>query len=162
MQQSVRTAPGSDMMKPGRVHPRSEERAVGRVCNRENAVPQRKVLIVEDSKLVHKMYDMMLRQYALVHAFNGQEALSKLGEHPDIDLILLDVNMPKMNGLEFLGRLRGSAAMASIPVIIISTEGKDEDRQRGVEAGATAYLTKPFRNEALLDTIARLLPASSA
>ena len=115
-----------------------------------------KVLVVEDSKLVHKMYDMMLRQFTLVHAYNGQEALARLAEHPDADLILLDVNMPKMNGLEFLAHVKAMPQFAGIPVVIITTEGKEEDTRRGMEAGASAYLTKPFRNETLLDTIAQL------
>ena len=121
---------------------------------------KKKILVVEDSKLVHKMYDMMLRQFSLVHAYNGQEALAKLAEHPDADLILLDINMPKMNGLEFLSQIKAMPQFARIPVIIISTEGKEEDTRRGVEAGAAAYLTKPFRNETLLDAIARLEPGT--
>ena len=62
----------------------------------------RKVLVVDDSKLIHKMYEVMLRPHSLVYSLNGREGLQKLGEHSDIDLILLDINMPQINGLEFL------------------------------------------------------------
>lgn len=122
----------------------------------------RKVLVVDDSKLMHKMYEVMLRQYSLVYALDGREALDRLQEHPDIDLVLLDVNMPNMNGLEFLAQLRADGARADLPVIIISTEGRDEDTIRGLEAGATVYIKKPFHSEEILDVIARLQTKGSA
>ena len=122
----------------------------------------RKILVADDSKLMHKMYEVMLRQYALVYASDGRQALDRLREHPDIDLVLLDVNMPNMNGLEFLAQLRADGARADLPVIIISTEGRDEDTVRGMEAGATAYVKKPFHTEEILDAIARLETKGSA
>ncbi|MBW8875216.1 MAG: response regulator [Acidobacteria bacterium] len=122
----------------------------------------RKVLVVDDSKLMHKMYEVMLRQYALVYASDGRQALDRLQEHPDIDLVLLDVNMPNMNGLEFLAQIRADGARADLPVIIISTEGRDEDTVRGMEAGATAYIKKPFHTEEILGMIARLETKGSA
>ena len=122
----------------------------------------RKVLVVDDSKLMHKMYEVMLRQYPLVYAMDGRQALDRLSEHPDIDLVLLDVNMPNMNGLEFLAELRADPARADLPVIIISTVGRDEDAARGIEAGATAYIKKPFHTEEILDLIGRLETKGSA
>ncbi|HEX5716441.1 MAG TPA: response regulator [Thermoanaerobaculia bacterium] len=116
----------------------------------------RKVLVVDDSKLMHKMYEVMLRQYPLVYASDGRQALDRLQEHPDIDLVLLDINMPNMNGLEFLAELRSDAAHANLQVIIISTEGREEDTARGIEAGATAYIKKPFHSEEILEVISRL------
>ena len=115
-----------------------------------------KILVVDDSKLIHKMFDMMLRSYALIHAQDGREALLLLADHSDVDLILLDVNMPNMNGLEFLDQVKSNEALAGIPVVIISTEGTEEDTMRGLEAGASAYIKKPFRNEELLEMIAQL------
>ncbi|MBI4508748.1 MAG: response regulator [Deltaproteobacteria bacterium] len=116
----------------------------------------RKILLVEDSKLVHKMYEVMLRQYPLVHAFDGRDALTKIGENPDVDLILLDINMPHMNGLEFLAQVKSNPAFSRIHVVIVSTEGKEDDTVRALKLGASAYIKKPFRNEALLEVIARL------
>jgi CheY-like chemotaxis protein len=116
----------------------------------------RKVLVVDDSKLMHKMYEVMLRQYPLVYASDGRQALDRLQDHPDIDLVLLDINMPNMNGLEFLAELRSIPARVDLPVIIISTEGREEDTARGLEAGATAYIKKPFHSEEILDVISRL------
>ena len=122
----------------------------------------RKVLVVDDSKLMHKMYEVMLRQYSLVYASDGRQALDRLQEHADIDLVLLDINMPNMNGLEFLAQLRADGSRANLPVIVISTEGREEDTNRGLEAGATAYIKKPFQTEEILAVIARLETKGSA
>jgi two-component system, chemotaxis family, chemotaxis protein CheY len=116
----------------------------------------RKVLVADDSKLMHKMYEVMLRQYPLVYALDGRQALDRLREHPDIDLVLLDINMPNMNGLEFLAALHADTPRPDLHVIIISTEGRDEDTARGMEAGATAYIKKPFHTEEILAVIAGL------
>jgi two-component system, chemotaxis family, chemotaxis protein CheY len=124
-------------------------------------VQPRKVLVVEDSKLMQKMYEVMLRQYSLVYASDGRQALERLREHEDVDLVLLDVNMPNMNGLEFLEQVRAGGGRDGMSVIIISTEGRDDAAARGLEAGAAAYIKKPFHTEEILDVIARL-PARSA
>lgn len=116
----------------------------------------RKVLVVDDSKLMHKVYEVMLRQYPLVFALDGREALERLHEHRDVDLMVLDINMPNMNGLELLAAMKQEQALAATRVIIVSTEGRDEDAARGLEAGAAAYITKPFQSEQILDVIARL------
>ncbi len=102
------------------------------------------------------MFEVMLRDFELLHAADGLEALQRLGEDPAIDLILLDINMPNMNGLEFLETIKRDTALADIPVIIVSTEGKEEDTIRGLEAGAAAYIKKPFRSEEILVIIERL------
>ncbi len=122
----------------------------------------RKVLVVDDSKLMHKMYEVMLRQYPLVYALDGRQALDRLQEHPDIDLVLLDINMPNMNGLEFLAQLGENDSRSDLSVIIISTEGREEDTQRGLEAGAAAYIKKPFQTEEILAVISRLETKGSA
>ena len=125
-------------------------------------MPPRKVLIVDDSKLLHRMFEMMLRQYPLVHAYDGREALDRLVEHKDVDLILLDVNMPRMNGLEFLAAVKANTETAHIPVVIITTEGAEADTEKGLAAGASAYVKKPFRNEELLGVINRLSESPAA
>lgn len=122
----------------------------------------RKILVVDDSKLMHKMYEVMLRQYPLVFAADGRQALERLQEHGEIDLVVLDINMPNMNGLEFLGRIRSDTAFVDLPVVIISTEGRDDDIARGLEAGAWAYIKKPFHSEEILNLIARLEKGSPA
>lgn len=111
---------------------------------------------------MHKMYEVMLRQYALVYALDGRQALDRLRDHDDIDLVLLDINMPNMNGLEFLAEVRSDGAHKDLAIIIISTEGREEDTQRGLEAGATAYIKKPFHTEEILEKIAQLEKGSGS
>jgi len=127
-----------------------------------NAVKTRKVLVVEDSRLIHKMYEVMLRPCMLIAAHDGREGLARLGENPDVDVIILDINMPHMTGIEFLEQVKAKPEFASIPVVIVSTEGKEEDVARGLRAGAAAYLKKPFQREDLLKIIGRLVPAQAA
>ena len=122
---------------------------------------RKKVLVVDDSQLMHKMYALALKAYPGCEvepqfATDGFDGLARLHEHPDIDLIMLDVNMPSMSGLEFLERLKAERAFKSIPVILQSTEDSRDDIQRGLALGACGYLTKPFtpqRLHALLDEV---------
>jgi two-component system chemotaxis response regulator CheY len=125
-------------------------------------MPPRKVLIVDDSKLLHRMFEMMLRQYPLVHAYDGREGLAKLGENPDIDLVLLDVNMPHMTGIEVLSAMKADPRFAAIPVVLITTEGSEEQTDRGLALGASEYVKKPFRNEELLAVVQRLTAGAPA
>jgi two-component system chemotaxis response regulator CheY len=132
---------------------------IGREDERR-VMPPRKVLVVDDSKLLHRMFEMMLRQYPLVHAYDGKEALQRLSENKDVDLVLLDMNMPRMNGLELLEAMKADAAMKRIPVVLVTTQGSDEQTQRGLEAGAAAYVKKPFKNEELIAVVQRLTSAA--
>ncbi len=106
----------------------------------------KKVLVVDDSALIHQMYRLVMNRYQceLVSAMHGGEALEMLSKHRDIDLILLDVNMPVMNGLQFMEKASAALIPKRIPIIIISTEGKEEDTVRGMQLGARGYLKKPF------------------
>ena len=126
-----------------------------------NAVKTRKVLVVEDSRLIHKMYEVMLRPCMLIAAHDGREGLARLGENPDVDVIILDITIPHMTGLEVLEQVKAKPEFAPIPVVIVSTEGKEEDVARGLRAGAVAYLKKPFQREDLLKIIGRLVPAQA-
>ncbi|MGE5234323.1 MAG: response regulator [Acidobacteriota bacterium] len=116
----------------------------------------RKVLVVDDSALMHRIYDVMLRDQSVVHAHDGREALERMAQHTDVDLMLLDINMPEMNGFEVLDRLREGGQLANLQVVVVTTEGGEEEARRGLRAGAAAYLTKPFRNEQIRDAIAQL------
>ena len=110
---------------------------------------QKKVLIVDDSLLLHRMFEHALKAYpgcgvVTLTATTGREALARLHEHPDTALILLDVNMPEMSGIEFLRHLQAEPTFRDIAVVLQSTEDQVEDIQRGLAAGARGYLTKPF------------------
>jgi len=98
----------------------------------------KKVLIVDDSALIHQMYKMVLMRYRceIIDALNGQEGLDYLAKHPDISLVLLDINMPLMNGLEFMKKFKEIGKYNHVPVVIVSTEGKEEDTMRGLALGA--------------------------
>jgi CheY-like chemotaxis protein len=108
-------------------------------------VKPKKILVVDDSDLMQRLYGVMLRGGGLVGARDGEEALAKIVADPEIDLVLLDINMPKMNGFEVLRELGARGLVPALRVIVVTTEGRDEDAQRGLAAGAAAYLTKPFR-----------------
>jgi two-component system chemotaxis response regulator CheY len=122
----------------------------------------KKVMVVDDSALIHQMYKMALMRYkcAIIPAKNGQAALDLLAQHPDIDLILLDINMPIMGGLEFLQKVKESGGYSRIPIVIQSTEGKEEDTKRGMALGAAAYVTKPIQTAALHELIEKLVPST--
>jgi len=120
----------------------------------------KKVLVVEDSSLQAKMYKTVFKGYPgceLVMAQNGLEAMDQLGMEENIDLIILDINMPKMNGLTFLDTMQRDG-YGGIPVIVISTEGKDDDIKRALELGAKAYVKKPWKPEQVQGLIEKIVP----
>ena len=120
-----------------------------------------KVLIVDDSEIIHKMYRLVMHRYRceFLDAMNGQEALQILETHGDIQLILLDINMPVMNGLQFMERALNLGISRRIPVIVISTEGKEEDTILALQLGAKGFMKKPFKSEDLWALIEKVLPA---
>ena len=110
--------------------------------------PRPRLLIVDDSIVVRRVLALTVRQLPeLAHAEldeagNGAIALKKLGQAP-YDLVLSDVRMPLVDGFEMLRVARGEMGL-TIPIVLISTLGREEDVQRGMEAGATAYIMKPL------------------
>lgn len=121
----------------------------------------KKVLVVDDSALIHQMYKMVLMRYRceIIAALNGQDGLDKLEKNPDVSMMLVDINMPLMNGLEFIQKVKATGKYDQIPIIIVSTEGKEEDTQRGLAIGAKGYVKKPFQPSDLHGLIAKLFPA---
>ena len=107
-------------------------------------------LVVDDSKLHQKMYKLVFAQGALAgstvyQATNGREGYTLLAAHPELALVFLDLNMPEMNGLEFLERRRADKLHLEVPVVLVTTEGTPDDEARGRAAGAWDYLRKPFQ-----------------
>jgi two-component system chemotaxis response regulator CheY len=107
-------------------------------------------LVIDDSKLVHQMYRLIFSQGTLAgstvhYATNGRDGYGLLAAHPDLTLVLLDLNMPEMNGLEVLARRQSDRLHPHIPIALVTTEGSDEDEARGRSVGAWAYLRKPFQ-----------------
>lgn len=118
-----------------------------------------KVMIVDDSSLIHQMYRLVLHRYGceIIDAMNGQEALDLLAGQPGVELIILDINMPVMNGIQFLEKASALGLTARIPVIVVSTEGKEDDILRGLKLGARGYLKKPFNPSVLHDLIEKII-----
>lgn len=124
-----------------------------------------KVLIVDDSKLIHQMYRLVLMRYkncTLIDAMNGLEALDVLSRETGIDLILLDINMPVMNGVQFMEKLKKDNLYRHIPIVVISTEGKEEDTIRAMKLGAWGYIVKPFKSEALYELLEKVITKKSS
>jgi len=123
----------------------------------------KKILVVDDSSLIHQMYRLVMSRYKceIVDAMNGQEALDLLSMQRDVQLILLDINMPVMNGVQFLEKAAKTGLQSKIPVIIISTEGKEDDTIRGLKLGAKGYLKKPFNPSDLYSLIGKILPQTA-
>ena len=115
------------------------------------------ILIADDSPAMRAMLVSAIESlgdYRIVEASSGFEAL-RLLPREKVDLILTDINMPDINGLELISYLRNNANYLSIPVFIISTEGSQQDIEKGRRLGANEYLTKPFdptRLQALITT----------
>jgi len=124
----------------------------------------RKVLVIDDSKLIHQMYRLVLMRFRdckIVDAMNGLEALEILAREKDFDLILLDINMPIMNGIQFMEKISENGIHGRTPIIVISTEGKEEDTVRAMRLGARGYIVKPFKSESLYDLIEKVVAHSS-
>jgi diguanylate cyclase (GGDEF)-like protein len=103
------------------------------------------VLVVEDDREIREMVTMMVKSmgYAVVTAVNGKDALVRLREHP-VDIVLLDLMMPEMDGFEFCQKVREDPDLRDLHIIITSARDALEDKVRGLELGAADYLTKPF------------------
>ncbi len=120
-----------------------------------------KLLIVEDSPTMRRLISFSLkrvRNVQIIEAVDGLDARRKLAGPEKIDLILTDINMPGLDGLKLVSLVRENAQLRNIPIIIITTEGAEEDRERGLALGANAYIAKPIQSSHLIRTISELLP----
>jgi len=120
------------------------------------------ILIVDDSEIIRGMLERTLRLVnlpiaQLYQAADGAEALAIL-QDDIVDLVLTDINMPNMDGIEMVQTLRRDPALAQVPVAVISTEGSDAMRDLFAEMGVKAFLRKPFTPEKIRDLLHRLLP----
>lgn len=116
-------------------------------------------LIVEDSPTMRQLISFSLkriRNSRVVEATDGVDALKKLSEYK-FNLIIADINMPLMDGLKLLSLIRKDPNYQKTPVIIVTTEGAEVDREKGLKLGANAYLSKPIQTNELLKTVKELL-----
>lgn len=113
-----------------------------------------KLMIVDDSSTMRKIIMRVLRQADIaveniLEAGNGVEALEQIAGNPDIQLILSDVNMPEMNGIELVKQVRVNHDAEKMPIIMITTEGGEAMRNKAIENGANGYVCKPFTPETI-------------
>jgi two-component system sensor histidine kinase and response regulator WspE len=147
-----------DLIQTALGHPAS----TGGEAGSESAPPH--ILVVDDSHTVREMERRLLVRagYQVTTAQNGQEAWNLLRLN-DYDLLISDIDMPQMNGIELVTKVRGNARLGRMPVIILSYKGRDEDRRRGLEAGADFYLTKgDFQNENFRQAVVDLIGTADA
>jgi two-component system, chemotaxis family, chemotaxis protein CheY len=122
------------------------------------------VLVVDDSKVMREMLIACLRgqeDFSFTHASSGLEAIEQLSLEP-FDLVLLDLNMPDIGGIEVVEFIRSQDRLKDLPIIIVTTRGDDASRERALEAGATTYLTKPFTPDVIQMEAASALNAAPA
>ena len=106
---------------------------------------RQRILIVDDAKLNRDILKEILGEtYSYLEAENGNQAIQMIGENIGIDLMLLDINMPQMNGFEVLKIMKRSQCIAETPVIMISSEDAVDTMRKAYELGITDYITRPF------------------
>jgi two-component system chemotaxis response regulator CheY len=122
------------------------------------------ILIVDDSPTIRRMVKASLAALSgpreFIEASSGLEAIERLAIGP-VELMVLDLNMPDMHGLEVLGFVRSHTKYRQVPVIILTTRGDEASRAAALEAGATAYITKPFTPGGLATKARELLEAGA-
>jgi CheY-like chemotaxis protein len=120
-----------------------------------------RVLVVDDDDVIRQLItvNLELEGFDVVAAVDGQDALDKVKD-ANVQVVTLDVMMPRLDGWETAGRLRDDPQTAHIKVILLSARAQEADLQRGEKIGVDAYLTKPFDPDELIDTVRRLMDAA--
>jgi len=116
------------------------------------------IMTVDDSASIRQMVSFTLKQagYNVVEAVDGQDALDKL-QTATVQMIITDLNMPNLNGIELIRAVRANPAHRFVPIVILTTESQAEIKQQGKEAGATGWIVKPFKPDQLLAVIRKVL-----
>jgi two-component system, chemotaxis family, chemotaxis protein CheY len=117
------------------------------------------LLVVDDSATTRMLISLTLKKegvYRIVEVSNGREAVDKLS-HESVDCVLTDINMPQMNGLDLITYIRSQHREPKVPIIVITTQGEEEARDKGMAQGANAYLTKPISGPKLVSLVKELL-----
>ena len=119
---------------------------------------QKKVLTVDDAATMRKMIAMTLKGagYAVDEAEDGVCALEYLRSN-SVDLMIVDVNMPRMNGIELVRKVRPHPRFKSVPILILTTESNEKTKALGKQAGATGWIVKPFKQDQLVSVVKHVL-----
>ena len=117
------------------------------------------ILVVDDSKTIRNLVAFVLKAegFKVSTAEDGLDAMEKLYNLDPVDLIVSDVNMPRMDGFTFIKNIRMQDAYKDIPIIVLSTEGQEKDIQTGLNIGANLYMVKPAQPEKMVRNIKMLL-----
>jgi two-component system chemotaxis response regulator CheY len=115
-------------------------------------------LVVDDSRAVRLIVGGILRDLGVevVEASNGREALARMGENPGVELVLVDWNMPEMNGLDYIRAVRSQRQHDAVRIMMVTSEAEQEQVFRALDAGANEYLMKPFTREVLIAKLSLL------
>jgi len=118
----------------------------------------KKIMTVDDSASVRQMVSFTLKGagYEVMEGCDGKDALAKLSAGK-VDMVITDLNMPNMNGIELIKALRTNPAYKFVPIVLLTTESQDTKKQEGKAAGATGWIVKPFKPEQLLSVIKKVL-----
>ncbi|MBI5493227.1 MAG: response regulator [Deltaproteobacteria bacterium] len=116
------------------------------------------IMVIDDSASIRQVVNITLKKagYDVVEACDGRDALGKLTGQK-INLMVCDVNMPNMDGISFLKALKASQGYRFTPVIMLTTESQESKKQEGKEAGARAWVVKPFKPEQMLEAVSKLI-----
>lgn len=114
----------------------------------------KKIMTVDDSPTIRQMLSVALKGagYEVVEAVNGQDALQKLEAEP-VNMLITDLNMPQMDGIDLVRRVRQSPGLRFLPIIMLTTESQEAKRMEGKSAGASGWIVKPFKPEQLLKVV---------
>jgi len=127
------------------------------------AAKRNRILIVEDEESLLKLESIILtsKGYQVTGCSDGASALDEIARNPP-DLVILDIMLPGMDGFEVCRRIRSHPESSRVPVIMLSARKNSQDIERGTQAGAEAYITKPFKSAQLISTIEQILSSSGA
>ena len=117
------------------------------------------ILIVDDSKTVRNLVAFIMKKegFTVTSAEDGLDGLEKLYSMEQVDLVISDVNMPRMDGFTFIKTVREQEAYRDLPIVVLSTEGQEKDIQQGLGLGANMYMVKPAQPEKLVKNVRMLL-----
>ncbi|NJB69419.1 two-component system chemotaxis response regulator CheY [Desulfobaculum xiamenense] len=119
------------------------------------------ILIVDDSKTVRNLVAFIMKKegFKVTTAEDGLDGLEKLYSSEQVDLIISDVNMPRMDGFTFIKTVREQDMYRDVPIVVLSTEGQDKDIQTGLNLGANLYMVKPAQPDSMVKNVKMLLGA---
>lgn len=120
----------------------------------------KKIMVVEDEQLMRMIIRQILKQLGFIHVkevFNGDQAVTEL-RRERYDLVVTDLNMPGLSGIELLKIIRNDSALYNLPVLVITADGGQDKIQEAVQAGAQGYIVKPFTAEAFEKKLAQIFP----